>query len=149
MFRISGKAVTLAFLLIVASGVLGLYLGYQRAAAAPGGRIDEQGFVGALTNPNAKASNPIPEATAQPAAPDDSFIRKIAREEIQAALHPQHHAAASTDNDDSDDSDDSATTPSSAATQHAAAAAAASAPQEAAPAAPPPSSPPPPPPTPY
>lgn len=148
MGRISGQAVAVAFLLIIASGVLGLYLGYSRAAAAPGGRLEEDAVGVATAGVAAKAASPIPDATAVAPTPDEAFIRKIAQQEIQAALHPQHHAAAATsDESDSSSDDDSDSGSSGPAAQHAAATAAATAPQEAAPAAPPPASPPPP--TPY
>jgi hypothetical protein len=40
--------------------------------------------------------------------PDETFIRKIAREEVQSALHPKRAAPAPDADDGSDTSDDTA-----------------------------------------
>jgi hypothetical protein len=99
MTSMSKGAVSLAAIALVFTAGLGSYLGYSRASAAPGG--DAQ-TVGSLTPAlSAKTASAIPEPAA--AAPDEAFIRKIAEEEVQNALHPKHVAAVAKDDDDDDD----------------------------------------------
>ncbi|MGC1305093.1 MAG: hypothetical protein WA840_22220, partial [Caulobacteraceae bacterium] len=85
MTSMSKGAVSLAAIALVVSAGLGSYLGYSRAAAAPGGDAENVGSsTPALA---AKTASAIPDAAT--AAPDEAFIRKIAQEELQAALHPK------------------------------------------------------------
>ncbi len=104
MDGVSRSAVGFAGLLLIASAALGAYLGYNRAVAAPGGAaVDSLGA--ATPSIAAKTASAIPDS-APPPVPDETFIRKIAREEVQSALHPKKPAPAPDDSDDSaDDSD--------------------------------------------
>lgn len=106
MNGVSNSAVSLAALLLVATAGLGLYLGYSRAQATPGGSADESTVTPTTAAVAAKTASPIPDSAPAPAAPDETFIRKIAREEVQAALHPRRAAPAASASDDSDDDDD-------------------------------------------
>ena len=101
MTSMSKGAVSFAAIALVVTAGLGSYLGYSRAAAAPGG--DSQLAGSATVALSAKTASPIPDAAA--AAPDEAFIRKIAEEEIQSALHPKKAVVAKDDSGD-DDSDD-------------------------------------------
>jgi hypothetical protein len=100
----SGSVFMAAFTLVVAA-LLGTYLGYNKASAAPGGGDITVGTTAPTVN--AKAASAIPEGPVA-AAPDEAFIRKIAQQEIQNSLHPKKPAVAkaSTNDDDDDDSDD-------------------------------------------
>jgi hypothetical protein len=102
MTSMSRSTVWLAAFTLVVAAVLGSYLGYSRASAAPGGGGQSAG--NATPTLAAKTASPIPGAVN--AAPDEAFIRKIAQEELQSALHPKHTAVAKDDSDDNDDSDD-------------------------------------------
>ena len=113
MGGISRSTVFLASLLLAASAVLGLYLGYSRASAAPGGAAGDQDYSTAAATIAPKTAAPIPDSAPPAPVPDEAFIRKIAREEVQAAAHP-HRSAPAADNDDSDSSDDTDATPDAA-----------------------------------
>jgi hypothetical protein len=104
-----------AVVLVIVAG-LGGYLGYTHAAPPPGG-----GDGATSVSPTAiaaKAATPIPDSGA-PAVPDEAFIRRIAREEAEAALHPKHAATAP---DPDDNAPDAPYQPAPAATQPSAAA---------------------------
>jgi hypothetical protein len=111
-------------LLIVAG--LGGYLGYSHATPLPGGGDSATTVAPAAIA--AKAATPIPDSG--PATlPDEAYIRRIAREEAEAALHPKHAATAP---DADDDAPDASYQPAPAGTQPSAPAAAQpSAPQNA------------------
>jgi hypothetical protein len=76
-----------AIALLVVAG-LGGYLGYSHATPPPGGEAATSVAPIAVAP---KAATAIPDS-APAAAPDEAFIRKIAREEAEAALHPKHAA---------------------------------------------------------
>jgi hypothetical protein len=133
MTSMSKGAVSLAAIALVVTAGLGSYLGYSRAAAAPGGDSPLAGS--ATVALSAKTASPIPDAAA--AAPDEAFIRKIAEEEIQTALHPKKAVVAKDDSDDDSDDHGPAAPPTVAAVTPT--------PAPASPATPP--APPPPPPT--
>jgi hypothetical protein len=105
-------------LLIVAG--LGGYLGYSHATPPPGGGDSATSV--APTAVAAKAATAIPDA-GPAVAPDEALIRRIAREEAEAALHPKHAATAPDADDDAPDapyqpaptSQPSATAPASTA----------------------------------
>ncbi len=134
MTSMSKGAVSLAAIALVVTAGLGSYLGYSRASAAPGG----DGVASGANTPAlaAKTASPIPDAAA--AAPDEAFIRKIAQEEVQTALHPKKAVVADKDDSDDDSDDHGPAAPPTVA-------AVTPAPAPASPATPPP--PPPPPPT--
>jgi hypothetical protein len=98
-----------AIALVVVAG-LGGYLGYSHATPVAGG--DGASSTAPLAVA-ARAATPIPDS-APAAVPDEAFIRKIAREEAEAALHPKH-AAPTPDADD--DAPDAADAPAPTATQ--------------------------------
>jgi hypothetical protein len=102
MTSMSKGVVSLAAIALVVTAGLGSYLGYSRATAAPGG--DSQTAGNATVALSAKTASPIPDAAA--AAPDEAFIRKIAEEEIQSALHPKKAVVVNKDDSGDDDSDD-------------------------------------------
>jgi hypothetical protein len=77
--------------LLIISG-LGGYLGYSHAPPPPGGGGESATTV-APAAVAAKAAAPIPAVGAD-VAPDEAFIRRIAREEAEAALHPKHAVPA-------------------------------------------------------
>jgi len=119
-------APVVAIALLIVAG-LGGYLGYSHATPLPGGG-DASTSV-APTAVAAKAATPIPDS-GPAAVPDEALIRRIAREEAEAALHPKHAATAP---DADDDTPDAPYQPAPAGTQPSAPAAAAppSAPQNA------------------
>jgi hypothetical protein len=87
-----------AVALVVVAG-LGGYFGYSHATPPPGGEA-------AATTPTAvaaKAATPIPDSAPVAAVADEAFIRKIAREEAEAALHPKHAAPPPDADDDASD----------------------------------------------
>jgi hypothetical protein len=98
-------------LLIVAG--LGGYLGYSHATPLPGGGDSATTVAPAAIA--AKAATPIPDSGPAP-LPDEAYIRRIAREEAEAALHPKHAATAPDANDD-DDAPDASYQPAPAATR--------------------------------
>jgi hypothetical protein len=88
-----------AVALLVVAG-LGGYLGYSHATPPPGG---DSATPVASTAVAAKAATPIPDSAAAAAVPDEAFIRRIAREEAEAALHPKHAAPEPDATDDASD----------------------------------------------
>jgi hypothetical protein len=114
-----------AVALVVVAG-LGGYLGYSHATPLPGGGDSTTTIVPAAVA--AKAATPIPDS-GPTAAPDEALIRKIAREEAEAALHPKH-ASAAPDADD-DNAPDAPYQPAPAAGQPSATAPASAAPPSA------------------
>ena len=111
MNGVSNMAVSLAALTLVAAAAIGGYLGYNRANSAPGGAFDESAISSTPTSVAAKTASPIPDSTPPPPVPDETFIRKIAREEVQAALHPKRAAPVVDDSSDSSDDSSDADTP--------------------------------------
>jgi hypothetical protein len=109
--------------LLVVAG-LGGYLGYSHAAPPPGG---EGATAVTPTAVAAKAATAIPDS-APAAVPDEAFIRRIAREEAEAALHPKH---APPDPDAVDDATDAPYQPAPASAQPSSAAPPASVPPPA------------------
>jgi len=96
-------------MLVVVAG-FGGYLGFSHATPLPGG--GESATPVAAAAVAAKAATPIPDSgSAVP--PDEAFIRRIAREEAEAALHPKHAVAAP---DADDDAPDASYQPAPAAT---------------------------------
>ena len=110
MGGVSRSAVGAAGFLLIAAAALGLYLGYSRASSEPGGSSGDSGFGVATTSVVAKTASPIPDSAPPPPVPDEAFIRKIAREEVQSALHPKRAAPTVADTDDSSDSSDDSDT---------------------------------------
>jgi hypothetical protein len=110
-----------AVALVVIAG-LGGYIGFSHATPAPGG--GESATSVAPTALAAKAATAIPDSGAA-VAQNEAFIRKIAREEAEAALHPKH-AAPTPDADD--DATDAPYQPAPAAAQPSAAPASAAQP---------------------
>jgi hypothetical protein len=103
-----------AGVLLVASAAMGLYIGYSRTAATPAGAShDAASSVQAATVP-AKTASAIPDSVPVAPVPDETFIRRIAREEVQSALHPKR-AAPPPDADDGSDTSDPSDTDSHAA----------------------------------
>jgi hypothetical protein len=100
-----------ALILVLVAG-LGGYIGYSRVAPPPGGG-DASAQVSTATVA-AKAATPIPDSPAA-AVPDEAYIRRIAREEAEAALHPKHATPAPDANDDA--SDDAQYQPAAAGSQ--------------------------------
>jgi len=103
-------APVVAVALLIVAG-LGGYLGYSHATPLPGG--GDSSTPAATPAVAAKAATPIPDS-GPTAVPDEALIRKIAREEAEAALHPKHAATAP---DADDDSPDASYQPAPAATQ--------------------------------
>jgi hypothetical protein len=122
--RSATPVVAVALVLVAA---LGGYFGYSHATPPPGG--DASSSVAPTVA--AKAATAIPDSAPAAAVPDEAFIRRIAREEAEAALHPKH-AAPPADADD-DTPDDAPYAPASAGSQPAAASPSASAPYTPAP----------------
>jgi len=108
-----------AVALVIVAG-LGGYLGYSHATPPPGGDSATSVTPTAIA---AKAATPIPDSGAA-AVPDEAFIRRVAREEAEAVLHPKH---AETTPDADDDAPDAPSQPAPAATQPSATAPASSA----------------------
>jgi hypothetical protein len=106
MMIASKGAVWTAAVILVASAVTGGYLGYSRAASAPGGSADADAYdVTPLAAKQATAVN-----AAAPPPIDEDYIRKIAHDEAETVLHPPQAAkkvaVASASDDSSDDSGD-------------------------------------------
>ncbi len=87
-----------AVTLLVVAG-LGGYLGYSHASPLPGGESATSVTPAAVA---AKAATPIPDS-APTTAPDEALIRRIAREEAEAALHPKHATPEPDAGDDASD----------------------------------------------
>jgi hypothetical protein len=85
-------------LLIVAG--LGGYLGYSHATPPPGGGDSATSVTPTAVAP--KAATAIPDS-GPAAVPNEALIRRIAREEAEAALHPKHATATPDANDDAPD----------------------------------------------
>jgi len=88
-----------AVALLVVAGIGG-YFGYSHAAPLPGGSDTATSVAPAAVA--AKAATALPEV-ATTAVPDEAFIRRIAREEAEAALHPKHAAPTPDADDDAPD----------------------------------------------
>ncbi len=105
------SAVPVVATALVAVAGLGGYLGYSHATPVAGG--DGASSTAPLAVA-ARAATSIPDS-APAAVPDEAFIRKIAREEAEAALHPKHAAPTPDADDDAPDAADAA--PPTAAAQ--------------------------------
>ncbi len=104
MIGVSRGAVWTAALVLASVAGVGSYLGYSRAAAAPGGSADADTYVTPKKATSVDAAAPPPV--------DENYIRKIAHDEAVAVLHPPRKTpsvVASSDDDSSDDSDDDKT----------------------------------------
>ena len=99
MTSMSKGSVWMAAFTLAVIASIGSYLGYNKATAAPGG---DTGAGEATATLAAKTAKPIPDGAATP-VPDEAFIRKIAQDEIQTALHPKHAAVAKSNDDNADD----------------------------------------------
>lgn len=99
MTSMSKGSVWMAAFTLVVIASIGSYLGYNKATAAPGG---DTGAGEATATLAAKTAKAITEGPATP-VPDEAFIRKIAQDEIQSALHPKHAAVAKSNDDNADD----------------------------------------------
>ena len=108
MVGVSRSFVGLAVVALVASAALGLYFGFSRTTAAPGGAASDAVSTLTTTTVAAKAASAIPDSAPAAPVPDETFIRKIAREEVQSALHPKRAAPPPDADDGSDTSDDTA-----------------------------------------
>jgi hypothetical protein len=89
-----------AVVLVIVAG-LGGYLGYSHAPPPPGGNGSETATPIAPAAIAAKTATAIPDAGAA-IPPDEAYIRRIAREEAEAALHPKHAIAAPVADTDDD-----------------------------------------------
>ncbi len=98
-----------AIALAIVAG-LGGYFGYSHATPPPGGSETAT----TTTTVAAKTATPIPDSAPVAAVPDEAFIRRIAREEAEAALHPKHAAPPPDADDDTSDSSDQPAKPSGA-----------------------------------
>lgn len=106
MMLASKGAVWTAAMVLVAAAVTGGYLGYSRAASAPGGSADADAYD--VTPLAAKPATAISAAAPPPI--DEDYIRKIAHDEAETILHPPQAprkvAVATASADSSDDSSD-------------------------------------------
>ena len=107
MVGVSRSFVGLAVVAMVASAAFGLYFGFSRTTAAPGAASSDTSTVTTATVA-AKTASAIPDSAPVAPVPDETFIRKIAREEVQSALHPKRTTPKPDADDGSDTSDDTA-----------------------------------------
>jgi hypothetical protein len=106
MLGVSRSVVGLAGVVLVASAALGFYIGYSRTAATPAGASHDAASSVQTTIAPAKAVTAIPDSAPVAPVPDEAFIRKIAREEVQSALHPKRAAPPPDADDGSNTSQD-------------------------------------------
>ena len=88
-----------AIALVIVAGVGG-YFGYSHASPPPGG---DAAATTTTTTVAAKTATAIPDSAPVAAVPDEAFIRRIAHEEAEAALHPKHAAPPPDADDDASD----------------------------------------------
>ncbi len=77
---------------LVLTAAIGGVFGYTHVTPLPGGSTLTSASTARAAVSAARLAIPIPDAVPAAATPDEAFIRRIAREEAQAALPPRHAA---------------------------------------------------------
>jgi hypothetical protein len=86
------QAPPLVAALLILTAAIGGVFGYTHVTPLPGGSTLTSASTARAAVSAARLAIPIPDAVPAAATPDEAFIRRIAREEAQAALHPRHAA---------------------------------------------------------